>query len=205
MTLYLIRHGETALNAARVMQPADTPLSARGERQARALARRLAGVGLRALVSSPLPRAWRTAQALSAATGLPIDADERLQERNFGALRGRPYDTLGFDPLAMAAAPPGGESAADFEARVAAAFEALRLWCAGHPGPVAAVSHGLVIQRMLQAHAPADPGVAVPERVGNASVTRIEFDGSVPRTLLAGCMAHLDAESGDDPTALSGG
>jgi len=204
MTLVLIRHGETALNAARVMQPADTPLSARGERQAQALARRLAGMGLLALVSSPLPRAWRTAQAL-AATGLPIGEDARLQERNFGALRGRPYDTLGFDPLAMAAAPPGGESAAAFAARVAAAFEALRLWCVGHPGPVAAVSHGLVIQQMLLAHAPPDPGVALPERVGNASVTLIEFDGGVARTLLAGCMAHLDAESGDDPAALSGG
>ena len=29
-TLLLIRHGETALNVARVLQPADTPLSARG-------------------------------------------------------------------------------------------------------------------------------------------------------------------------------
>jgi len=205
MTLFLIRHGETALNAARVMQPADTPLSARGERQAQALARRLAGVGLLALVSSPLPRAWRTAQAVAAATGLPIGEDARLQERNFGALRGRPYDTLGFDPLAMAAAPPGGESAAAFAERVAAAFEALRDWCARHAGPVAAVSHGLVIQQMLQAHAPPDPGVALPERVGNASVTLIEFDGPSARTTLAGCMIHLDANSGDDPAALSGG
>ena len=205
MTLYLIRHGETALNAARVMQPADTQLSARGERQAQALARRLAGVDLLALLSSPLPRAWRTAQALAAATGLPIGEDARLQERNFGAVRGRPYDTLGFDPLAMAAAPPGGESAADFEARVASAFEALHLWCASHPGPVAAVSHGLVIQQMLQSHAPPAPGVTLPQRVGNASVTLIEFDGPAPRATLAGCMIHLDAETGDDPAALSGG
>ena len=34
MTLLLIRHGETALNVARVLQPADTPLSARGVAQA---------------------------------------------------------------------------------------------------------------------------------------------------------------------------
>ena len=42
MTILLIRHGETALNAARIVQPADTPLSERGIAQARALARRLA-------------------------------------------------------------------------------------------------------------------------------------------------------------------
>ena len=32
--LHLIRHGETSLNVARVLQPADTPLSARGHAQA---------------------------------------------------------------------------------------------------------------------------------------------------------------------------
>ena len=205
MTLYLIRHGETALNAARVLQPADTPLSARGERQAQALARRLADAGLLALVSSPLPRAWRTALAVAAATSLPIDEDARLQERNFGALRGRPYDTLGFDPLLMAAAPPGGESAAAFSERAAAAFELLRRLCDDHAGPVAAVSHGLVIQQILQAHAPPAPGVWLPERVGNASLTLIEFDGPAPRATLVGCTAHLDAASGDDPQSLSGG
>ena len=42
--LWLIRHGETALNVARVLQPADTPLSARGIAQAEALARRLAAM-----------------------------------------------------------------------------------------------------------------------------------------------------------------
>ena len=39
MLLYLIRHGETPLNVARVLQPADTPLSERGQRQAQALAK----------------------------------------------------------------------------------------------------------------------------------------------------------------------
>ena len=64
MAVVLVRHGETALNAARVLQPADTPLSARGVVQAQALARRLAATGrVAAIVSSDLPRAWRTAEA----------------------------------------------------------------------------------------------------------------------------------------------
>ncbi len=120
MAILLVRHGETALNAARVMQPVDTPLSVRGEAQARALGRRLAqrgGIG--AILSSDLPRAWHTAAAIADVLALPIEPSARLQERNFGDLRGRPYDALGFDPLAMGAAPPGGESAADFAQRVA--------------------------------------------------------------------------------------
>ncbi|HEY9095643.1 MAG TPA: histidine phosphatase family protein, partial [Hydrogenophaga sp.] len=38
MTIWLVRHGETELNAARILQPADTPLSSHGLRQAHALA-----------------------------------------------------------------------------------------------------------------------------------------------------------------------
>ena len=74
MTLLLIRHGETALNAARVLQPADTPLSARGAAQAEALAGRLAawrgaprepgGAPLAGILSSDLPRALATAEAI---------------------------------------------------------------------------------------------------------------------------------------------
>ena len=69
MTLLLIRHGETALNAARVMQPADTPLSERGLAQAEALGRRMKTAGLAAIVSSDLPRAWQTAQAIAQPDG----------------------------------------------------------------------------------------------------------------------------------------
>ncbi len=107
MAVILLRHGETALNAARVMQPAATPLSERGQAQARAVAQRLArrgGIG--AIVSSDLPRAWLTAEAVAAALALPVQSSALLQERNFGDLRGRPYDSLGFDPLLMQEAPP---------------------------------------------------------------------------------------------------
>jgi hypothetical protein len=45
MSIILVRHGETALNAARVMQPADTPLSDLGKAQVLAVARRLAHAG----------------------------------------------------------------------------------------------------------------------------------------------------------------
>jgi probable phosphoglycerate mutase len=101
MSIILVRHGETPLNVARTLQPADTPLSATGLAQAEAVAKRLAGLQLAAIVSSDLPRALSTAQAIAAATGAPISTTTLLHERNFGDLRGQPYDTLGFNPLTM--------------------------------------------------------------------------------------------------------
>ena len=73
MSIFLVRHGETALNVARVLQPADTPLSASGVAQAQAVARRLATLGVAGIVSSDLPRAWVTAQAIARACGLPVN------------------------------------------------------------------------------------------------------------------------------------
>src|SRR5512143_2148507 len=69
--IFLVRHGETDANAARVVQTPDVPLSARGREQARALATRLAGEGVAHIVSSDLARADETARTIAAATGAP--------------------------------------------------------------------------------------------------------------------------------------
>lgn len=203
MSLFLIRHGETPLNASRVMQPADTPLSPRGLRQAEALAQRLGTMGLAAIISSDLPRAWRTAEAVAGVAGLPITACALLHERNFGELRGRAYDTLGFDPLTMVDAPEGGESAAAFAQRVATAFEALVALRATLPGPLAVVTHGLVIRALLERHAALPPGTVLP-RIANASLS-IVAPQAPHRLELLDCTRHLDGALRDDAHALSGG
>jgi broad specificity phosphatase PhoE len=204
LSIVLLRHGETALNAARVLQPADTALSPRGLTQARAAARALATRRIAAIVSSDLPRAWQTADALARLTGLEIAAEPLLQERNFGDLRGRPYDTLGYDPLAMDAAPPGGESFVDFQARVAQAFARLVERRSSLQGDVVAVSHGLVIHAMLAAHATLDATMPLPERIGNASITVLGA-GAPHRVAVLDDVRHLQGIAMDDPTSLSGG
>lgn len=205
MSILLIRHGETALNAARVMQPADTPLSARGQAQAQALGQRLARRGrVAAILSSDLPRAWLTAQAVAEACALPIQSSHLLQERNFGALRGRPYDTLGFDPLAMDEAPPGGESAPAFAQRVRAAFEQMLQAHAGLDGDLAAVTHGLLIRILLAGPLRRPQEDMRDLHLANTSVSI--FDAKPPHALqLLNCTSHLDAGAGDDARALSGG
>jgi broad specificity phosphatase PhoE len=206
MTLLLIRHGETALNAARVLQPADTPLSALGLRQAEAVAARVAVLAPAAILTSDLPRAWQTAGAIGAATGLTPIASSALRERDFGELRGRAYDSLGFDPLAMTAAPAGGESAAEFAARVARAFaEVLALHARGAAaGPLAIITHGLVIEALLTRHARLAPGAAVPRRLANASLSVVA--STPPHAVeLVGCTLHLDAAARGTGEGLHGG
>ena len=71
--IYLIRHGETALNAAAVVQPADTPLNERGKRQAQLLANRLAELEVTHVVASDLARAAMTAEPIVRATSAQIE------------------------------------------------------------------------------------------------------------------------------------
>lgn len=204
MGLLFIRHGETALNASRTMQPADTPLGDRGFAQARAVALRLADAGIVRILASDLPRALQTAQAIAATTGAAIETTPLLQERNFGDLRGQPYDALGFDPIGALEAPPGGESMADFRTRVAAAFaHAVRLR-ASLGGPLAVVTHGLVVRAVIEHHLALAPGQVVPHQVRNTSVT---IAGMAPPHMaeLVDCIRHLDAAPGHDTRSLVGG
>ena len=204
MTLLLIRHGETPLNAARVLQPADTPLSPRGLEQAIALAQRLAGAGIAGIVSSDLPRARQTAGAIAAACGRPITVLPLLQERNFGALRGQPYAGLGFDPLRMAEAPEGGESQAQFELRAASAFEALLPLRRRAGGPLAVVTHGLVLREWLQ-RGPLQLGSLPPvTHLGNTSITMVTAQPP-HRVLRLNDTEHLDESVRDNPRGLDGG
>jgi broad specificity phosphatase PhoE len=231
MAIILVRHGETALNAARVMQPAATPLSDRGRAQAQALGRRLATTGtgpiaggltlpsggsersqhageplgrVAAILSSDLPRAWHTAEAIAAQVALPIQPSALLQERNFGDLRGRPYDTLGFDPLVMQEAPPGGESAPAFAQRVQRAFEQMLRVHAGLDDDLVVVTHGLLIRILLGGPLQLPEDRLRDLHLANTSVSI--FDAAAPYTLrLLNCTRHLDTDGGDDARSLSGG
>jgi broad specificity phosphatase PhoE len=196
--ILLIRHGETAGNAARIVQKPDIRLSPRGEAQAEALARRLAREGVAKILSSDLARAVATAERLRAATGAPLVFDSLLQERSFGDVRGTPYDALGFDLFAPDYAPPNGETWEVFHARVDRAWERVRALSAATPGTLAVVTHGLVCRSIASRHLALDDGMLVPERWENTSVTIV--DAREPwRVSLLNCIAHLD-EAGVAPT-----
>ena len=177
MPIYLIRHGETALNAARILQPTDTPLSAAGLEQAQALALRMSAVRLNAIMSSDLPRAFQTAQAVMSkqrnVNQSSIHINPLLQERDLGDYRGKPYDAVGKDILTLQEAPPGGESMPEFAARVALAFSAMVQLQARYEH-LAVVTHGLVIREMIVQHLSLRAGIEAPRHIGNTSVTVFE-------------------------------
>jgi len=195
MSVYLIRHGETAANAARVVQKPDVPLSSRGISQARRLARRLAGQGITAIVSSDLPRAAMTAEALQETVGVPIVFDPLLQERNFGDVRGTPYAELEVDLFGPGYEPPGGESWQVFHQRVERAWALVGERAAGTEGHLAVVTHGLVCQSVVSHLSDLSEGVApIGPGWANTSVTILEAGPRGWSVNLLNCTAHLDGE-----------
>jgi broad specificity phosphatase PhoE len=190
--IYLIRHGETAMNAARILQPPETALSERGVAQAALLARRLAGSGLVRILSSDLRRAEMTAEVVARATQAPLERDTELAERNFGELRGRAYAELGLDPFAAGYTPPGGESWEAFHARVERVWARVDAAARRAGGPIAVVTHGLVCHAVVTRLAELAPGLTCEGlRWRNTSVTVLEEAGRW-RVSLLDCVAHLD-------------
>jgi probable phosphoglycerate mutase len=87
--LVIWRHGRTEWNASdRTQGHIDVDLDDAGVEQAFAAAPRLATYQPDLIVSSDLRRAARTADALAALTGRPVESDARLRERNFGPWQG---------------------------------------------------------------------------------------------------------------------
>ncbi len=85
----LWRHGRTEWNVAgRVQGQTDIPLDEVGRQQAVDAAARLAALQPSRIVSSDLSRAFDTAGALGAITGLEVEIDTRLRELAFGAREG---------------------------------------------------------------------------------------------------------------------
>jgi probable phosphoglycerate mutase len=204
MSIHFIRHGETVLNAARVIQPADTPLGPRGLEQAELAAQRIKSLKPAAILSSDMPRAWQTAQAISKATGLTPQTTTLLWERNFGDFRGKPHNAFDFDPINMEDAPPNGESLATFHARVDRALEYAIALHATLNGPLIVVSHGLVIHSLFQRRVDLN-GHTLPQRISNTAVSTI--DPTKPhRAILVNCTLHLSGTPlADDAKSLSGG
>ncbi len=193
MAIFLIRHAETALNAQRIVQLPETPLSERGLRQADCVGQRLAKLGVARILTSDYARAMMTASRISRATGVAIEIDPALRERNFGDLRGRPYSELG-DIFAEGFEPPAGESWEAFFERADRSWEVVRETASETAGNLAIVTHGLVCYSFARRN------LSVPKRIvlspscfANTSLTIAEAHPPF-RVELLGCAAHLDAD-----------
>ena len=155
--MYLVRHGETVWNRmGRLQGQADSPLTARGVKQAVALGdllRVLVGEQDVRLLASPLPRAHQTAVLIAEAMGrdpASITLDGRLKEITLGVRDG--YEGWGAldrdfpeeaerrraDPWHYVH--PGGESSELVRVRVSPVLAEVM----GHPIPSVVIAHGVV-------------------------------------------------------------
>ncbi|MCI8554551.1 MAG: histidine phosphatase family protein [Clostridiales bacterium] len=162
LTLYLIRHGLTAGNAARryIGSRTDEPLSEQGRRELLAARSENRYPQADALYSGSLLRCTETARLLYpmlAPLILPA-----LNELNFGTFEGKTYEQLKNDPTyqrwidsAGRIPPPGGESGRDFSLRLQGALGSIandvRRTGARR---AAAVTHGGCIMTLLSEAAP---------------------------------------------------
>jgi broad specificity phosphatase PhoE len=205
--LLLVRHGQSTWNSEhRIQGQLDPPLSDEGRRQAERVGQRLAGRRLVRVYSSDLKRAFETAQAIEAATGHQAEPMAGLREIFLGEWEGLRTDDLAQRfPEAWASwtdepdwdLVPGGEGAALFETRVAAALdEILRRHT---QGDVVVVTHGGVIQIALHRVIGRPSRGLFPFKIQNASISVIEKrDG---RMIVAGVndTSHLDPARVTEP------
>ncbi|GAB4261946.1 MAG: alpha-ribazole phosphatase [Pararhodobacter sp.] len=106
---------------------------------------------VRRILSSPLSRCRRLAEAIGAARDLAVEVDPRLAEMDFGTWEKTPWAEIPRDQLDawaedfLGARPHGGESVAELWARVREALDA----AVTGPVPVLAVTHAGVIKAAL--------------------------------------------------------
>src|SRR2546430_16107911 len=87
--LILVRHGETLANREfRYIGTRDYLLSEQGQLQAEQLAEALSMLPIAAVYSSPLQRAYRTAESIAARHALAVQVLDSLREGSFGSWEG---------------------------------------------------------------------------------------------------------------------
>jgi ribonuclease H / adenosylcobalamin/alpha-ribazole phosphatase len=187
-TTLLLRHGQTPLSAERRFAGrGDIPLTETGRRQAAAAAARLAARGgIDVIVSSPLRRTRRTAEAAAEATGAPVIVDDDLVETDFGKWEGLSFAEAGAqDPDKMRAwladadaAPPGGESFATAGRRVLGALD--RLLDAYPERTLLIVSHVTPIKTLLCRALLAPPAALFRIHLDVASLCEVDWFADGP-------------------------
>jgi broad specificity phosphatase PhoE len=225
-SLIMVRHGESTGNVARAaamdagleemdipQRDADVPLSENGRAQAVALGHWLAGLPPEErptlVLSSPYVRALETARISLAAIGSPpVRADERLRDRELGALyRLTPKGVTARFPEEAELQrrtgkfyyrPPGGESWTDVALRLRVLLGDLGR---DHPGErVLVFTHDVIIvlaRYILENLGEADIMEIEKTPVANCSVTWWTSRGGAPHPVCYNAMASPNGHGTD--------
>ena len=196
MKLILVRHGETLWNKENKIQGiTDIGLNERGIEQAEKLAYSLQKEELDAIITSPLRRAYDTAQAIGKYHNISIKVEEDLQELNAGELEGLTWPELArypeflgkwkLDPSSVAI--PKGESLVEVQNRVWPVIQRI----SETSQSALIVSHSFVIITILCKIQNLNLSHAANLRIGAASKTCVNIENGSGSVLYFNDTAHL--------------
>ncbi len=193
MLFYLVRHGQTDWNKeGRIQGTTDIPLNETGRIQAKHLAEKLkeknesgnfSKTKIDAVYTSPLIRAFETADILAKEEKLPLRRLFELRERDFGEWEGKNWRQVEEDnpgeyhqwrDQPMVGIPTGGESRASCEDRSARAINRILEETAGD---AVIVAHGGIIVFLMNylLRFQREPQETI---VTNASLSIVSYDRS---------------------------
>lgn len=78
--VYFVRHGETDTNLDTIIRGPEAVLTEKGIREAHVVSKRIASIGVDALITGPHQRTVHTAQILSEHLSLPVEQNELFAE-----------------------------------------------------------------------------------------------------------------------------
>ncbi len=155
-SIYLIRHGQTAWNKEEIFRGrTDIPLDETGLKQAELAGEYFKGMAIQGIYSSPLSRAWQTAEQIARFHHLRVQPLEELIDMSFGNWEGHAHlEIQRVDPETYRqwrdephlARLPGGESLEDVKKRAMGALEeVIRL----HPEKTLVLVSHRVVNKVL--------------------------------------------------------
>ena len=132
-SIYLVRHGQTAWNKEEIFRGrTDVPLDETGLKQAELAGQYFKGMEIHAIYSSPLSRAWQTAQKIAQIQTVKVEPLEGILDMSFGNWEGHAHQEIrkmdNETYRQWVESPhlvklPGGESLDDVRGRAMAALE----------------------------------------------------------------------------------
>jgi probable phosphoglycerate mutase len=132
-SIYLVRHGQTAWNKEEIFRGrTDVPLDETGLKQAELAGQYFKGMEIHAIYSSPLSRAWQTAQKIAQIQTVKVEPLGGILDMSFGDWEGHAHQEIrkmdNETYRQWVESPhlvklPGGESLDDVRGRAMAALE----------------------------------------------------------------------------------
>lgn len=201
LRLILVRHGETERNSEARLQggKSDIPLSEKGRKQAHCLGLALQGEKLKAIYSSPLKRAFDTAQAISVHHHLKVQTDHALAEIDMGLIDGLDLAEVKESHTDFwkrwrqedySVALPGGESLLQVQQRAWGAVQGIIR--RHRQGSVAVVSHGISLQTIITTILRAPLSSCTRFHLGVASITILHIDDGRTSLVMLNDTCHLN-------------